>query len=156
MVFLEFNWDFDLGVIIGLLGIAVSIIAITKTRKIEKQQFLLNKFALENEEKKREEEKHANIIITPIDGTKSNNYMTVKFANTGKCKADNIHVQILNDTYHVLRFSPNPPSSLNPGEIVEVGFECYDNPFYIKYKIQWEDKSGIGFFEVNNFTHYWR
>ena len=142
MVLFKLNCDIDLGVIIGFVSLILGGIAFFKSLKLEKQQFKLNKYAIENEEAKREEEKHAKIRITPAEKLVSSNYMIVKMENYGKCDATEIEVLILGEYGYHVGFDYGLPKTLKEGENMEIGLHCYDNRYDIDYEVRWKDKAG--------------
>jgi hypothetical protein len=142
MILLKFNCDIDLGVIIGFVSLILGGIAFFKSLRLEKQQYKLNKYALENEENKREEEKHAQISITPTEKSVLSNYMVLKIENYGKCEATEIKVTILSETSYYYGFDNDLPKTLKPNESREIGFHWSDNRFSIEYEVSWKDKAG--------------
>lgn len=142
MILLKFNCDIDLGVIIGFVSLILGGIAFFKSLRLEKQQYKLNKYALENEETKREEEKYAKIRITPVEKLASSNYMIIKMENYGKCDATEIEVLILGEYGYHVGFDHVLPKSLKEGESIEIGLHCYDNRYDIEYEVRWKDRAG--------------
>lgn len=142
LVLLEFNSDIDLGLIIGFVSLVLAGIAFFKSWRLEKQQYKLNNYALENEEIKREEEKHAMIRVLSLEKPVPSNYMIVRIENSGKCEATEIKVTILSETSYYYGFDNDVPKMLKPNECREIGFHWSDNRFSIEYEVCWIDKAG--------------
>lgn len=142
MKLIEFNSDIDLGVIVGFVSLVLAGIAFFKSWRLEKQQYKLNKYAIENEVNKREEKKHAKIRIISLEKPVPSNYMIVQIENIGKCEATEIEVAILSESEYYMDFAQDLPKSLKAGESREIGFHCSDNRFSIEYEVHWKDKAG--------------
>ncbi len=142
MILLQFNWNFDLGVVVGLIGIGLSLVALIISWRLFNQQRVINNYIIENEKKKREEEKHAKIRITSLEKAVPNNYMIVKIENYGECEATEIEVTILSESSYYHGFAQDLPKALKPTENREIGFHWSDNQYSIKYEVKWEDKAG--------------
>lgn len=145
MKLLAFNWDIDLGFIVAAIGLVIGVISFIKARRLEKQQYKLNEYALEDKKREREEAKHARIRIEPY---KSNGrcYMMVRMKNEGKCDAKQIKVAILNDiakcNEDAMKFDHEPSDMLEAGRYEEIGFFSYCSDFYAEYQVSWVDDAG--------------
>lgn len=145
MILLAFNWDLDLGFILGLLGFAGSMWAVIRTRKLEKQQYTLNKYAIEEKEKEREEAKHAKLKVY---GTTEDLrcLMKMRIVNDGKCDADDVTLTIMNKSLQEypegLSFDRNIPSHLGAGDDFDFALNCWTGEDVLELKITWTDDSG--------------
>jgi hypothetical protein len=145
MLLIAFNWDLDLGFILGLLGFAGSMWAVLRTLKLEKQQYTLNKYAIEEKEKEREEAKHAKLKVF---GTSEDLrcLMKMRIANDGKCDADDVTLTIMNKSLQEypegLSFDRNIPSHLGAGDGFDFALNCWTGEDVLELKITWTDDSG--------------
>lgn len=145
MTLLAFNWDFDLGCIIAFFSLIIAAVSFLKTRKLEKQQFKLNEYALAEKKREIEELKHASVKLEPVSKINSH-YMTVRIINNGKCDARQIKVTFLNDIIKqypdAIAFEETPPEFLKANDHVVVGLTCSCHDTYANYIVNWVDDAG--------------
>lgn len=142
MITLKFIHDFGYGDLFGALSFVISIVAIIISIRTNKRELELKSYAIENEKKKREEEKHAMIRVLPLEKPVPSNYMIVRIENIGKCEASEIKVTILRETSYYYGFDNDVPKMLKPNEGREIGFHWSDNRYSIEYEVRWIDKAG--------------
>ncbi len=145
MVLLAFNWDLDLGFVIGLLGLVFSVWAMLRTRKLEKQQYKLNQYELEDREKAREEEKHAKLKVYGVsDDLRSR--MAMRITNEGKCAAEEIQLLIMNlstvEFPEGLEIEGKTPSRLGAGDSFDFFLNCWTDDDVLELRVKWIDEAG--------------
>lgn len=145
MILLKFNWDIDLGFIVGFLGFAFSMWAMLRTRKLEKQQYKLNQYAIEEKEKEREEAKHAKLKVYSLSED-LRCMMKMRLVNDGKCTAEDVTLTIVNkslqDYPEGLSFDREIPHRLEADDEFDFAVNCWTGEDVLELKMTWVDDSG--------------
>ncbi|MCR4964892.1 MAG: hypothetical protein K6A41_04475 [Bacteroidales bacterium] len=142
---LAFNWNLDLGVVIGIISLIIAGVSLTIGIRTHCQQSKLNKYDLEERIREREALKHANLVLEFSKRIKGGP-MLILIKNTGKCAAKEIKIGFTNE---IIQQYPNALEILSElPEIVEaesdneVEFLCSSADSFAKYWISWVDDAG--------------
>ena len=145
MTLLKFNWDIDLGFVVGFLGFAFSMWAMLRTRKLEKQQYKLNQYAIDEKEKELEEAKHAKLKVFGLTED-LRCMMKMRIVNDGKCTAENLKLTIENKSLQEhpegLTFDRELPHRLEAGESFDFALNCWTGEDVLELRMTWEDETG--------------
>ena len=142
---MTFNWEIDFGFLLALIGVGLSVWSLIRTRKLEKQQLIINQYKIEEKEREREEKKHAHLKLKGFSEN-LHCYMLLTITNHGECEANKIKVDILNESLNKfpegLSIKGSIPEIIEPGERCVLTLLCYTRDEILKAKLSWEDKAG--------------
>lgn len=146
MILLKFNWDIDLGFIVGFLGFVISMMAMLRTRKLEKQQYKLNQYEIEEKEKEREEAKHANLKISKVTNI-SDIETKLMIDNRGKNDANYVELKIVNKSLEQapkqMWIEDEIPKRIGSGDRFYFVVYSWTGDNILEIKVTWQDEAGI-------------